>query len=243
MINANIFSKFVSADRSAGLGPRDTAAGRRLAGLLLIVLAMSLGPAGSCRAAGLVIEAPDADGVAPGSSGSFDVLLIDTDPSGSPGYGVSGDSLELTLTGSAGIAFTNVTINTIVPYIYTRVGDDPARVRSAQLWYYVPQHGFHGRRLRRRQPVFPDGQSRRVFRPGERFLLGSSQLLSGTDTITIASLNVGTSLSDINGNLIPFTAMNGSISTAAAIPEPSTLIQAATAVLIGLGVFWRRRHR
>ena len=53
---------------------------------------------------------------------------------------------------------------------------------------------------------------------------------------------MGTSLSDINGNLIPFTAVNGSI-TAAAIPEPSTLIQAATAVLIGLGVFWRRRHR
>ena len=40
---------------------------------------------------------------------------------------------------------------------------------------------------------------------------------------------------------IPFTAMNGSIFER--IPEPSTLIQAATAVVIGLGVSWRRRRR
>jgi PEP-CTERM motif len=58
--------------------------------------------------------------------------------------------------------------------------------------------------------------------------------------ITIASLKVGTSLSDINGNAIPFTAMSGSISTAA-IPEPSTLILASSAVLIGRGAGWRRR--
>jgi len=64
---------------------------------------------------------------------------------------------------------------------------------------------------------------------------------SGTTTITIADLNVGTSLSDINLNPIPFTAMNGSISTTS-IPEPSTLILAATAVLIGLGAVRRRRR-
>ena len=81
--------------------------------------------------------------------------------------------------------------------------------------------------------------------PGDTFGLASvsytvSPTFSGTDTITIASLNVGTSLSDIDGNAIPFTATNGSIS-ATVIPEPSTLIQAATAVLIGLGAVWRRR--
>ena len=64
--------------------------------------------------------------------------------------------------------------------------------------------------------------------PGEVFGLASvsytvSPTFSGTDVLTLASLNVGTSLSDINGNLIPFTAMNGSI-TISSIPEPSAVV-------------------
>ena len=199
---------------------------------------MSLGPAVSCRADGLVIEAPDVT-VAPGSSGSFDVLLLNTNAAGGASYGVSIDSLELALSGSAGVAFTDVTINTIVPYIYTvsattLPGSDPLN-----FGILFPNAGFTVSDSDGGSPFF------QTVNPGDTFGLANvsymvSPTFSGTDTITIASLNVGTSLSDIDGNAIPFTAMNGSISTTS-VPEPSTLIQAATAVLIGLGAVWRRQ--
>ena len=155
MLYANMLLCFCRVSARSGAG-RAKGMGRRLAGLLLIVLAMSLGLGGSCRAAGLVIEAPNL-AVAPGTSGSFDVLLIDTDPSGTPGYGVAGDSLELTLTGSAGIAFTNVTINTIVPYIYTvsattLPGSDPLNFGIT-----FPNSGFTVADADGGRPVFPDG--------------------------------------------------------------------------------------
>ncbi len=96
---------------------------QRLTLLLVAGVAVSLGTASPCRAAGLVIEAPTLTGVAPGSSGSFDVLLIDTDPTGTAGYNVSGNSLELTLSGPAGFTFTDATVNTSVHYIYVQSTD------------------------------------------------------------------------------------------------------------------------
>jgi hypothetical protein len=205
--------------------------GHHLARLLRIVLAMSLGPAASCRAAGLVIEAPNLT-VAPGSSGSFDVLLVNTNAAGGTSFGVSLDSLELALSGSAGVAFTNVTINTIVPYIYpisatTLPGSNPLNFGIS-----FPNTGFTVADSDGGSPFF------QTVSPGGGFGLANvsytvSSTFSGTDTIAITSLNVGTSLSDINGNLIPFTAMNGSISTAV-VPEPGTLALAAIATLFCL---------
>jgi hypothetical protein len=212
---------------------------RAVARFLLLVLAMSLGSALPCRADGLVIEAPMLT-AAPGSSGSFDVVLMNTNAAGGASYGVSIDSLELALSGSAGVVFTDVTINTIVPYIYvvsatTLPGSDPLNFGIT-----FPTRGFTVSDADGADPFF------QTVNPGDTFGLANvaytvSPTFSGTDTITIASLNVGTSLSDINGNAIPFTAMNGSISTTS-IPEPSTLILASSALLIGLGTSaWRRR--
>jgi hypothetical protein len=235
MLHANILSCCCWLPARPG-SRRGTGLGRRLAGVLVVILVMSVGPAVSCRAAGLVIQAPNL-AVAPGSSGSFDVLLIDTDPSGSPAYNVSGDSLELTLAGSAGVSFMDVTINTAAPYIYTvsatsLPGSDPLNFGIS-----FPSTSFTVSDSDGGSPFF------QTVNPGDTFGLATvsytvSPTFSGTDTIS--SLGLGTSLSDINGNPIPFTSMDGSIST---IPEPSTLITAATAVLIGLGVVWRRRRR
>jgi hypothetical protein len=221
----------------SGCGMRPS---RRFACLLSVFLAMCLGPAVTCRAGGLVIEAPSLT-VAPGSSGSFDVLLIDTDPVGTAGFSVSLDSLELAVSGPSGVAFTDVTINTIVPYIYmvsatTLPGSDPLNFGIT-----FPNTGFTVADAAGASPFF------QAVNPGDHFGLANvsytvSPTFSGTDTISITSLNVGTALSDIDGNLIPFTATNGSIS-ATAVPEPSTLLQAATAVLIGLGAVRRRRWR
>src|SRR5262245_27675713 len=55
---------------------RNMGPGLRLAAAL--VLTASLGFAVHCRADGLVIEAPKSNGVAPGSTGSFDLLLANS---------------------------------------------------------------------------------------------------------------------------------------------------------------------
>jgi hypothetical protein len=116
MIDVDIMTRSSEALARPGSG-RGVGTGQRLGRLLFVILAMSLGPAVSCRAAGLVIQAPDLT-VAPGSSGSFDVLLVNTNAAGGASFGVSLDSLELALSGPAAVAFTNVTIDTVVPYIY-----------------------------------------------------------------------------------------------------------------------------
>jgi hypothetical protein len=200
-----------------------------------VVVALSLGRAVPCRAGGLVIEVPTLV-VAPGSSGSFDVLLIDTDPSGSLGYNVAGDSVELTLSGAPGFTFTGATINTVAPYIYVQSAD--ANTGQPLSYNTFPTNDFVASDAEFASPYY------RTVNPGDVFGLANvsyavAPTASGTDTITIANLNVDTSLSDINGNLIPFTAVNGSLAT---IPEPSSLVQAATAVLIGLGTVWLRRR-
>jgi hypothetical protein len=75
-----------------------------------------------CSAAGLLIEAPSF-AAAPGSSGSFDLLLVNTNPTGGLSYQVSADQFELSLTLGTGITFTGVSIDTVVaPYIFVSSG-------------------------------------------------------------------------------------------------------------------------
>src|SRR5262245_24543429 len=99
--------------RRMGPGPRLAAA---------LVLTATLGTAVPCRAAGLVIEAPNPTGLAPGSTGSFDLLRVNTNAAGSASYDVAADSLGLSLTGPLSVTFTEVSINTIVPDIYVTSG-------------------------------------------------------------------------------------------------------------------------
>jgi hypothetical protein len=190
--------------------------------------------------ADLVIEAPDLTGVAPGSSGSFDVLLVNTNPAGGASYDVAADSLGLSLVGPVSIMFTDVSISTSVPYIYvtsgTTVGGGPLSLDT------FPNTQFTASDSEFAAPGF------RTVNPGDTFGLAhvsfsvSATTAGGTDAIVLDSL--ATSLSDINGNSIPLSGLvNGSISTSS-IPEPSALFQAATAALVGLGAYsWLRRGR
>ena len=126
-----------SPGSARGLGP-----GFRLALAAALVLAAALGLEVPCRAAGLVIEAPYV--TAPvGSSGSFDLLLVNTNPAGGASYNVAADSFELSLSGPVAVTFTDVSINTIVaPYIYVSRGPlcqvvcrsrwTPSRTRSSR---------------------------------------------------------------------------------------------------------------
>ena len=216
-----------SAARDSGRG----IGSRPWLGLLLVVgLAMSLGPTVPCRAGGLVIELPTLTNVAPGSSGSFDVLLVDTDPLGSMmTYNVAEDNFELKLTGAAGFTFTNATINTSASYIYVQSTDgflgSPLSLNS------FPNTDFTASDEEFASPYY------RTLTPQAVFALASvsysvASTASGTAMLTIVDANTG--LTELDGiTSIPYTVMNGSISTAST-PEPSTLILATTPLVIGL---------
>ena len=168
----------------------------------------------------------------PGSTGSFDLLLVNTNPAGGASYDVAADSIELALLGPLSATFTGVSINTTTaPYIYvssgTMNGGGPFSLDT------FPNTQFTASDSEFAAPGF------RVVSPGETFGLAhvsfaiSPSSTGGTDTIQFVF--PGTSLSDINGNAIPFTT--------ATVPEPAALTQAATAALLGLGSFWWRRRR
>jgi hypothetical protein len=209
---------------------------------LAVALAAIIGGAVPCSAGGLVIEAPNLTAT-PGSSGSFDLLLVNTNSPGGAGYDVSGDEFILSLLGPLGITFTDATIATdpvTAPYIFvlsgtTLPGGSPLSMDT------FPNTQFTGVDLEFASPYY------RTVNPGQTFGLAhvsyavSSSTPNGIDTITIAP-SPESLLTDLAGNSIPFGITNGLIAVGTVIPEPWALTQAATAVLVGLGLFWRRRR-
>ena len=197
-----------------------------------------LGCAFPCHA-GLVIQAPNLS-VTPGSSGTFDVLLLNTNSSGGDSFNVAGDTIQLFLTGPLDVAFTDVTIGTTAaPYIYVTsgTGGGPLSFELSNTQFLASDSEFAS-------PGF------RTFNPGDMFgLLHVSYSVGastppGTETIGIDN----TGITSLTGSLIPpnalsFTVENGSLTVASAVPEPSSMIMAATAVLIGLGTLCIRRWR
>ena len=116
----------------------------------VIVLAVAALAAGAmpCFAAGLVIEAPILTAT-PGSTGSFDLLLTNTNPTGGTSYQVSSDQFMLSLSGPLGITFTGATIDTVATlYIFRDAVHDGDR--DAALDRHLPEHPVHGDRLESR---------------------------------------------------------------------------------------------
>ncbi len=229
-------------------GRRSCSSGSRRRGrcgvfrVIAVVLAAIVGGAVPCSAGGLVIEAPNLTAT-PGSSGSFDLLLMNTNLTGGASYEVSSDQFVMSLSGPLGIAFTAVSIATdpvAAPYIFVMSTDSYFGL-SLSLNSF-PNSTFMGTDLEFATPYF------RTVNPGDTFGLAhvsyavSSSTPNGTDTIMIAP-PPDSVLTDLAGNQIPFGITNGSIAVGTVIPEPWALTQAATAVLIGLGLVWRRRGR
>jgi len=223
-----------SPGSACGVGP-----GFRLALAAALVLAAALGRDVPCRA-GLLIEAPSLSAT-PGSSSSFDLLLVNTNPAGGASYNVAADSFELSLSGPVGVTFTGVSINTIVPYIYVMSGTTVPGGGSLSFDTF-PNSQFTASDSEFAATGF------RTVGPGDTFGLAHvSFTVSPTaalgDTIAIAS-GTATSLSDENGNAIPFAISNGLIAVPAPpVPEPCALAQSATAAMIGLGFWWWRRGK
>lgn len=224
-----------SPGSACGVGP-----GSRLALAAALVLAAALGREVPCRAAGLVIEAPNLTAKA-GSSDSFDVVLVNTNSAGGASYHVAADSIGLSLLSPLSDTFTDVSLNTIVPYIYVTSGTTVPGGGPLSLDTF-PSTQFTASDTEFAAPGF------RVMNPGDTFGLAhvsfsvNPSTAFRTDTIVIAS-GSATSLSDNNGNSIPFTTQNGSIFVGAVVPEPCALAQAATAAMIGLGYWWWRRGK
>jgi hypothetical protein len=209
------------------------AMGRRcwFTAIALVVLIASQGAVAPCRAAGLVIEALNFV-VLPGSSGSFDVVLINTNATGGPSYDVAADSLDISLAAPAGFTITDVNMGTSANYIFTESIDANFGLPLAMI---SSPTSFTSNDAGDAVNGYPGYE---VVNPGQTYGLAhvdytTGATTSGLVTISFSDINVGTSLSDPNGNPIGFTTI---------VPEPSALIQGATAALISLGVVgWRRR--
>jgi hypothetical protein len=214
-------------------------------------LAVALVPASRCRAGGLIISAQEIT-AAPGSSGSFLVLLTDTDPSGSQPYSVFSDAFQITATaGQTDVTFTAATTSSGGPpnYIY------PDSVANL----------FFGGSIDTAAPgsSFPTTtsfaaadtavSSATTLSPGEIVSLGliSYTISSSAAPGAVIALQFGgntnsfNSLSDAAGNSVAFTTMDGSITISGnpAVPEPSTLTMATLAMAIAPLIFRRLGDR
>jgi hypothetical protein len=198
---------------------------RHIQAVLALLIAVTVGINVPCRA-GLVIEAPNVT-VAPGSSGSFDVLITSTGGS----FDVASDTVELSLTGLSGVSFTGVSIATATPYIY---GVNSATTAGSTFTFST----FPGTQFETFDFILTTGAA--TIGPGDSFGLVNVQYSVAADATPGATgaLTFGpdTALADAAGANVAFTAQDGSITVfSTAIPEPSAvalLTMGCTAVLV-----------
>lgn len=192
-------------------------------------LALFFSPA--CRADLLIF--PQSVAAAPGSSGSFDVLISNNGGT----FDVAGDTVELSLTGISGVSFTSASISTTTPYIYvnsaTLNGGGPLSLDT------FPNTHFTASDTEFAAPGF------RTVSSGAMFGLAhvDYSVASNASVGSVGSLVIGpgTSLSDTTGAPIAFTGSNGTFSVLSpAVPEPTSVILLAGGALGMLYVFRRR---
>lgn len=208
----------------------------RLAAALLIL------HAAAAARAGLVIEVANNVTATPGSTGSFDVLLIDNDSSQGPTYHVAGDSFRLALTGIAGVQFTSATIATTTPYIYVTSGTTVAPP-SPLSFDTFPNTSFTASDAEFASPLY------RAVGPGSTFGLAHVTYTvaagaSGVGSLSFQDVGGATSLSDELGNALAFTTRGGTFTVnAGAVPEPSSISLVLVGAACAAGARFRsRRH-
>jgi hypothetical protein len=200
---------------------------------LAIAAATVVASASQCQA-GLVMSVENVTTTA-GSLGSFDVLITNTNPTNGASYGVAADVLDISLSGTTGVEFTGVTIETTTAsYIFPASGTGPGSPFSGSHFpnteFFASDSDF--------QTTSPYEQ---LITPGQSYGLAhvTYQVLSGaapsmgTISILVDSAGDETSLADYAGNSVGFSTSNGSFIVASAVPEPSALLLTATGLALG----------
>jgi hypothetical protein len=100
--------------RARGASPRMGLA------LAAAALGLALSTAPPARGA-FVVTSPDVM-AAPGSSGTFDLTVTNTDGPGGASVDVTAFEVELVLSGLTGVHFDDVTIDTVIPYLFVSSG-------------------------------------------------------------------------------------------------------------------------
>ena len=204
-----------------------------------LFLLLNLGISSSAQAAGLLMSIDDIQ--LSGSSGTFEVLLANTESPTGKSYDISSFTFEVAAPAGSSMQFTDATIATAAaPYLFDGTGQgaidpaftlpvDPSLLPSSGLVAADSQFVGTG----------PLGdQYFTTIAPGVTFSLG---LVSFTFTpgeppaglVPSLVAGPGTSLSDVNGKSINFSFPD------AAVPEPSSLVM----TLVGVGILLVPRRR
>jgi hypothetical protein len=186
----------------------------------------------SASGAGLLISIGELE--QSGGSGSFEVLLTNTEPVVGTTFNIAGFSFELLAAPGSGITFTAADYPTSgpAPYIFDGTGQttlDPTIPLSEDAF---PNTNFSGADTEFTYASIPVA-------PGDMFSLGLISF-TATSTVSLGELQglvvrAGTTLSDENFQPIAYSL------AAASVPEPSSLVMAAVGGALVLVVAVARR--
>ncbi len=210
----------------------------------VLLWAAASGLAAPACHAGLTISIdPTTISAAPGSTGSFDVNLVNS-MDGTAAY-IGGDVVEIDLVGGSGIHFTGADTNTAAAYIFSLSVDDNygsslGAVGTPDTSITISDNDDAG------------VDSETTVAAGSTF--GLARIFYSVDAVGSASASLSIASEDsgnstlVNGTgtvSYAFGTQGGTLDvpSAAATPEPSTLVLAGIAGAMGAARAWRRRKQ
>jgi hypothetical protein len=201
--------------------------------LALAALLLSCGPTAVRADLSVTVQSSSAP---VGGVGSFDVDLGNI--GGMTSYNVSGFSVELSVSAGSGVSFTDANVSTTTaPYIFGTLQTPPL----VSMTFPFPNTDFIASDSSATAPFFT------TLMPGETFGLEhvsysvAPGAALGPVTVSLVGLGTTTQILDLNGNLLPFTPANGTITITTAVPEPSSLRLWSSALFVASMTMLARR--
>ena len=236
----------MNAPMSPSMPPRQTSRNGRRPGRTTLALLVALLLSSGTSRADLVIDMVVEDSAPTGSTGFFDVILaVDASSTamGTTSYSLDSFGVEVSVPGGSGVTITGADMSTTDPYVFA---PDTSLAQLIPGTFYANSSAGDLADSQLDDATLSSGT---LPLGVARFYYSVSPGASGIVPVTLADVtgaNVQTALYDFSGAPIPFTPMNGQIDLGAAnsiIPEPSSMLMAASAGLIVLLRFLRGRRR